>query len=308
MLAADVLKRFENQSVEDLDARPEIMQPNPVEVRNEQHEPEEAIVEYPDGAPPELIREMKEPDDSLALPRPILKRSAEAPRPSSGLKLARQGPISKSRPGPSARGPVTVVDSPPSVTLVDSPPPVENSRGGALRIFPKTPGCPSCDSGMEAPGIRHSAQCKRKRAEFDRQNREQDTNMEENPEPTSNSRARVATEAESEAPNPPSFPTEITATDVRGQKRESEQPAEELEAEIKDGHDDMELDCVGLDLNWSCNGDPVLSPIQLEVYGQKAPATAPEFFDDLVSSIKFSPDKKHTFFTSPCVEARCIGG
>ena len=49
VLAADVLKRFENQSVEDLDARPEIMQPNPVEVRNEQHEPEEAIVEYPDG-------------------------------------------------------------------------------------------------------------------------------------------------------------------------------------------------------------------------------------------------------------------
>ena len=134
----------------------------------------------------------------------------------------------KSRPGPSARGPVTVVDSPPSVTLVDSPPPVENSRGGALRIFPKTPGCPSCDSGMEAPGIRHSAKCKRKREEFDRQNREQDTNMEENSEPTSNSRARVATEVEPEVPDPPSVPTEITAADVRGQKRESEQPAEEL--------------------------------------------------------------------------------
>ena len=58
----------------------------------------------------------------------------------------------------------------------------------------------------------------------------------------------------------------------------------------------MELDFVGLDLNWSCNGDPILSPIQLEVYGQKVPATAPEFFDDLISSIKFSPDKKHTFF------------
>ena len=50
VLAADVLKKFENQSVEDLDARPEIMQPNPVEVRNEQHEPEEDFVEYPDGA------------------------------------------------------------------------------------------------------------------------------------------------------------------------------------------------------------------------------------------------------------------
>ena len=73
VLAADVLKGFENQSVEDLDARPEIMQPNPVEVRNEQHEPEEDFIEYPDGAPPELIREMKEPDDTLALPRPMLK-------------------------------------------------------------------------------------------------------------------------------------------------------------------------------------------------------------------------------------------
>ena len=38
------------------------------------------------------------------------------------------------------------------------------------RIFPKTPRCPACDSGMVAPGIRHNADCKRRRAAFDAEN------------------------------------------------------------------------------------------------------------------------------------------
>jgi hypothetical protein len=37
-----------------------------------------------------------------------------------------------------------------------------------VRVFPKTPRCPACDSGMVAPGIRHNADCKRRRAAFDR--------------------------------------------------------------------------------------------------------------------------------------------
>ena len=83
---------------------------------------------------------------------------------------------------------------------------------------------------------------------------------------------------------------------MRGRKREPEQPAKDLEAEIHEGGDDMEIESVCLDLRWSCSGELMMSPIQLEVFGQKCPATAPEFFDDQVSSIKFSPDKKHTCF------------
>ena len=49
-----------------------------------------------------------------------------------------------------------------------------------------------------------------------------------------------------------------------------------------------------LDLRWSDNGDYMMSPMQLEIHGQKCLATSPEFFDDLVSSVKFAPDKKHS--------------
>ena len=32
-----------------------------------------------------------------------------------------------------------------------------------MRVLPKTPRCPACDSGMDVPGVRHNAECKRKR-------------------------------------------------------------------------------------------------------------------------------------------------
>ena len=71
-------------------------------------------------------------------------------------------------------------------------------------------------------------------------NREADIAMEENLEPNVNPQARTTTEVEmSGGPAPPSFPTEITAADVRGRKRESEQLAEDLEAEIYEGGDDF---------------------------------------------------------------------
>ena len=54
----------------------------------------------------------------------------------------------------------------------------------------------------------------------------------------------------------------------------------------------MEMESISLDLRWSCNKEWLMSPIQLEQFGQKFPATAPEFFDDQISSIKFSSDKK----------------
>ena len=64
---------------------------------------------------------------------------------------------------------------------------------------------------------------------------------------------------------------------------------------MHEGNDTMELESVSLDLRWSDNGDYMLSPMELEMHGQKCLATSPEFFDDLISSVNFSPDKKHTF-------------
>ena len=118
--------------------------------------PSPDYVEYPDGAPPELVREMKEADMSVGLPKkrkevPVVARE----RP---LTMRRQGPLNTAPAVEQSRvsfGDTEVIDSP------NEPP--GNSEG--LNVgdgFGKTPRCPACDSGMNVPGIRHSAICKRR--------------------------------------------------------------------------------------------------------------------------------------------------
>ena len=294
-LGADIFMKFDNQTIEDLDARPESIDQRvaPPAVVDERIPDESNIVEYPDGAPPEVIREMKEPDDTMPFhPRSSQKRPKEPSGPSAGLKLARQGPIGQPRVAPSPPEPESHVPEPTTSSPATESDPVTTSpgevvvpRSSELKVFPKTPRCPACQSGMQAPGIRHSAACKRKRLEFDRM-QEAEVMAGESPP------AEVAMEEIPAAPAPPTFPTSIAASDVR----EPEQSAEDLEAEIHEGGNDMEIESISLDLRWSCNGEVMMSPIQLEQFGQKFSATAPEFFDDQISSIKFSSDKKHTCF------------
>ena len=51
-----------------------------------------------------MIREMKEPDDSMPFhPRSSQKRPKESAGPSGGLKLARQGPVFQPRVAPIVR-------------------------------------------------------------------------------------------------------------------------------------------------------------------------------------------------------------
>ena len=52
-------------------------------------------MEYPDGAPPEVIRDMKEPGDTMPFHpgRSSVKRPIKASGSGGGLKLARQGPL-----------------------------------------------------------------------------------------------------------------------------------------------------------------------------------------------------------------------
>ena len=304
-LGADVLMKFDNASVEDLDAQPAVAD-EPVrqpQVGVDSAPEESNIVEYPDGAPPEVIREMKEPDDAMPFhpKRSGVKRPIKSAPSSGGLKLARQGPLAHQTPNlpePQSRPPEPepTTPSPPTESdpVTSSPPPEGMERSKRLRVFPKTHKCPACQSGMEAPGIRHSAACKRKRLEFERIQAE-----EESSSPHADSAMDVIPASPvpppALSPEPVTVPAEIRAADLRGRKRESEQSAEDLEAEMHEGNDTMELESVSLDLRWSDNGDYMLSPMELEMHGQKCLATSPEFFDDLISSVKFSPDKKHTF-------------
>ena len=166
-LGADVFLKFDNQTIEDLDSRPEAIDQRvaPPAVVDERIPDESNIVEYPDGAPPEVIREMKEPDDTMPFhPRSSQKRPKEPAGPSAGLKLARQGPIGQPRVAPSAPEPESHVPEPTTSSPATESDPVTTSPGEAvvprsseLKVFPKTPRCPACQSGMQAPGIRHSA-------------------------------------------------------------------------------------------------------------------------------------------------------
>ena len=103
------------------------------------------------------MRQMKEPD--VPLPK---KRSAATGSSQGGLKLARQGPLGGKSVGKSVEvelsGVPRVVAGGDS-TLVPS--------GDPNRVFPPTSRCPACQSGMVAPGLRHSAECRRLRYAFD---------------------------------------------------------------------------------------------------------------------------------------------
>ena len=119
-------------------------------------EPPPDYVEYPDGASPELVREMKEADMDVGLPRkrkevPVVAKE----RP---LTIRRQGPLTAA-PAVEERK-VDVRD----VEVVEPPQHVEIER----EVFGKTPRCPACESGMNVPGIRRSAVCKRRFEAFQR--------------------------------------------------------------------------------------------------------------------------------------------
>ncbi len=107
--------------------------------------PSPDYVEYPDGAPPEVVREMKEPETmEVDFKRGSVKRNqTETPVVSNRpMTMRRQGPIS-------------------------APTPVDSAES-EVEGFGKTDRCPACQSGMVAPGIRHSAKCKRRLEEFNR--------------------------------------------------------------------------------------------------------------------------------------------
>ena len=108
-----------------------------------QGSPDPGIVEYPDGAPPDVVREMKGPEThEFEFKRGSVKRSQ------TDVPTVSNRPMTMRRHGP-----------------INQPTPV-GSPGNDVEGFGKTEGCPACQSGMNAPGIRHSAKCKKRLAEF----------------------------------------------------------------------------------------------------------------------------------------------
>ncbi len=120
--------------------------------------PTPPCVEYPDGAPGDLVREMKESDVSLLVgnqekkKRPSDREFPSSPRP---MTMRRQGPL-KRQPT------VEEVVDPPAANAGT----VASPNRSDLQL-PPTSNCSACMTGMNVPGIRHSATCKRRRDEFD---------------------------------------------------------------------------------------------------------------------------------------------
>ena len=257
----------------------------------------DANVEQPmhDDAPGDLVREMKEPDPGFRAPIPK-KRPVESapsqPRKSGELKIARQDPIRAS----TSDGPALPKASPK--VSPKSPSPSPDVARSDVRVFPKTPRYPACDSGMDVPGIRHNAECKRKRVAFEASEtpsampdvvpnvvrprlevRHEDMEVE-----TENGPAPVGAGSNEVGPS--------MDTEGSGVKREAEQSVEDLEVPMT------------VDLFLMDNACHAVGPVAwcLEQGPENARATSPELFDNELNSIKFAHGKDHQ-----CVKVK-LGG
>ena len=237
----------------------------------------EQIVEYPEGAPPEVIREMKESDPSAGVSADNSRSRANKRKP-EGLVKGR--PMSMKRQGPLGSTPVVAPSE------------------GQGRSFGKTPGCPACDSGMVAPGIRHSAVCKRRLTEFERGTTvrtalDAAVSDEERQERERNAQVSFAEDMEVEIEDEPLEPLEQESNFAR-LKRPADVSVEELEEEIKETSEEI-LSSLDTGLFWSETGQPVLSGLMwtLEVPASFVPLTSGDFFDEMVTSINFDNTKEH---------------
>ena len=288
-------------------AAPDAARPRLPDANAEQPMHDDDVVEYPDGAPGDLVREMKEPDSGFRAPMPK-KRPVESapsqPRKPGELKIARQDPIRAS----TSDGPALPKASPK--VSPKSPSPSPDVARSDVRVFPKTPRCPACDSGMDVPGIRHNAECKRKRVAFEAS--ETPIAM---PDVVPNvARPRLEVRHEDMEVEAENGPTPVGAgseevglsmdTGGSGMKREAEQSVEDLEDEMAAERAAGTQVPMTLDLFLMDNACHAVGPVAwcLEQGPENARATSPELFDNELNSIKFAHGKDHQ-----CVKVK-LGG
>ena len=134
------------------------------------------------------------------------------------------------------------------------------------RVF--TRHCPACETGMEAPGIRHNARCRR-----------------------ANSPMQVADD--SNDVDMPEIPQEVEFRERT--KRSAETAVEDLEEEIRQERIEMLSELVSdseLGLCWIEDMSPVLNSIEMNECCF-TPLTCPDMFDFSVSSIRFESHDRH---------------
>lgn len=133
------------------------------------------------------------------------------------------------------------------------------------RIF--TRHCPACESGMEAPGIRHNARCRR-----------------------ANEAMNVDADGDSEMPG---IPQQVEFHERN--KRSAETPVEDLEEAIRGDRVEMLSELIAdsdLGLCWVDDSSPVLNIIEMSECCF-TPLTCSEMFDMSVSSIRFEAHGNH---------------
>ena len=189
--------------------------------------------------------------------------------------------------------------------------------GEELRFAP-TRNCPSCASGMNVPGTRHTAHCKRRFAEFQedvkKQRKVQPEVLEAIPEDESSSMVPTTpAETPADSPQPMEVGNEVPPTVVfpagtsmeyrQRFKRAADTTTEELEKEMHESSSVLQSDTCDTDFDWFWvgTGESVLvsSLFQLEGGPSFHPATAPDMFSGSLDAIQFDSHKEHEWVKMP---------
>ena len=162
--------------------------------------------------------------------------------------------------------------------------------------YTKTPGCPSCDTGMDAPGIRHSAKCKRIN---------QPVVVSETPQASPERGVEdMEIENESECDYVPTTPSQSPpGVDVeeipqeeefleRTKRKHSDGEVEDIERDLKRERLDELLNDSSLGLFWEETADPVFTISQV-VHLPTLPATPPGMLIENLTSIRYDASMEH---------------
>ena len=225
------------------------------------------------------------------------------------------GPSLPPFPGHTFQGPSPGPTQPlqvPSPSPLEVPTPTPAGPTSPSGSFESTRRCPACESGMNAPGIRHSSECRKRNPGFFE-------SRTKGPRVTLEAEAKQAGAGgvvvkEVEA-GPVAFPSTPVDSRVGGGdlpserldvgrsgeyhqrfKRLAETPVADLEEEIRASTENMLVqEEEDFDMFWVATGQPVLVQSLFFLEGPPSffPATNPEMFVGEFNSIKFDAAKKH---------------
>ena len=268
-----------------------------------------------DSRTPQVVNDSGSvPADVSQLPPGELKLAPAAPLPQPTVTKPSFLEPARTSVTPSPTSPADTAD------VVNGSPEGSAPSSSEASFFVPTRRCPACESGMEAPGIRHNRECKKRFAEFEEERRkERRVVVEDEPPVTVDVRHQMPIpnpepiEIEMEE-NPGSVPpsVEVEGTPPSGSaqqqqgtqveyarrfKRKAETDREELEKEIREDANAMLKDNEEFDWFWVGSGEPVFlaSLGALEGPASFTPATAPEMCSGSLDSVCFNRGNEHEF-------------